>query len=141
MGPAIAVLAVLTLTAQASDAEPPIAVVDRFIAFVDASDASGAAAMLTNDAMLGIGDVGGPLRKETVLALNFKKQGCRRSGIHETDGPPKSQPDVRFVELRYICPYGAKSGRSGEHEITVTYFAQGSKIAGYYLHAGTAPKP
>ena len=141
MGPAIAVLAVLTLTAQASDAEPPIAVVDRFIVFVDAFDASGAAAMLTNDAMLGIGDVGGPLRKETVLALNFKKQGCRRSGIHETDAPPKSQPNVRFVEVRYICPYGAKSGRSGEHELTVTYFAQGSKIAGYYLNAGTEPKP
>lgn len=141
MGPALGVIAVLTLTAQASGAEPPIAVVDRFIAFVDASDAAGAAAMLTNDAMLGIGDVGGPLRKETVLALNFKKQGCRRSAIHETDGPPKSQPNVRFVKVRYICPYGAKSGRSGEHELTVTYFAQGSKIAGYYLNAGTEPKP
>ena len=137
MNPALAAFAMIA----APSAEPPIAVVDRFIAFVDASDASGAAAMLTDDAMLGMGDVGGPLRKETVLAVNFKKQGCRRSGIRETDGPPRSQPNMRFVELRNICPYGAQSGRSGEHELTVTYFVQGNKIAGYYLDGGTAPYP
>ncbi|MFD1951924.1 hypothetical protein ACFSGX_14215 [Sphingomonas arantia] len=130
----VALLAAAAPITPVSNAETPTAIVERLLQASTKQDWPTALAMLTADAQLGMGDVGGPLDKATVSILGvLDRYGCRRTSIRETTQRDPVQSQIRFVEVRRICPYGPQSGRSGEHELITTYFVNGTKIAGFYL--------
>lgn len=127
-------------SAETATTETPTAVVERLLEASAKEDWPAALAMLTADAQFGMGDVGGPLDKETVSLLNvLGKYGCRITSTHETPQRDPVRSKLRFVDVKRTCPYGAESGRSGEHELVVTYFIEGTQIAGFYLDIKSAP--
>lgn len=138
----VALLAATAPIMVMSNVETPAVVVQRLLEASAKEDWPTALAMLTADAQLGMGDVGGPLNKETVSILGvLEKNGCRITSTHETDQRDRVQSDIRFVDVKRMCPYGSASDRSGEHELICTYFVKGEKIAGFYLHLKAAPPP
>jgi hypothetical protein len=136
-----ALLAVTPIVAM-SGVETPVSVVRRLLEAGAEEDWPTVLAMLTADAMFGIGDVGAPLNKESVSTLSaLEKYGCRIISMREKPSKPPIKGNTLFVEVKRSCPYGAVSGKSGEHELTTTYFVIGKKVAGYYTEMNLAPKP
>jgi hypothetical protein len=122
-------LALRATAAPADDA--PNAIVRRFLSLSQRQDLGPAAAMLTTDAQFGINDIGGPLNAETLpLVTGFYKQGCTISDEIETANRMPERPLVRFVETHWACP---DHSSRGTHEMKITWFVQGEKLAGFYL--------
>jgi hypothetical protein len=132
-------LPLIALTLLASALPPPDDtdaknVALRFMSLTEAKDWAAAAAMLTSDAQILIGHVGGPLNAETLPVtgtMNSPKTSCALADTQQTPSRLPDHPELRFVEAHYTC---LKEGGPKTHEMTVTYLVQGAKIAGYMLN-------
>lgn len=123
-----------------SNVETPAVVVQRLLEASAKEDWPTALAMLTADTQLGMGDVGGPLNKDTVSILGvLEKYGCHITSTQETAQRDPVRSDIRFVDVKRMCPYGSASNRTGKHELIITYFVKAQKIAGFYLYLIAAP--
>jgi len=136
-----ALLALAPIVAM-SGREMPTTIVQRLLEASAKEDWPAVLTMLTTDAQLGMGDVGGPLNKETVSILGqMEKYGCRITSIRDTPNILPVKYDTLFVEVKRTCPYGAVLGKSGEHEISTIYFVKGQKVAGFYIQINSPPTP
>jgi hypothetical protein len=125
-------LVLLTTASPASDEPPPKAVVVRFLERARERDWTAAAAMLTADAQVLVGHVGGPLNAETVSVIGaMDRANCKALEPAETKQRLDGHPDLRFVEVRHQCSYRDKPGT---HEMVATIFVKKGQIAGYMLN-------
>jgi hypothetical protein len=138
----IAALVAVSPIVAMSGVETPVIVVKHLLEASARDDWTTVLAMLTTDATFGMGDVGGPLNKDSISILSaLEKYGCRIISMRQTNFRIPNRDNMQFVDVKRACPYGAVSGKSGEHELTTTYFVIGKKVAGFYLQINPAPKP
>ncbi|MET0307235.1 MAG: hypothetical protein ABW023_00885 [Sphingomonas sp.] len=104
------------------------AVTSRFLTYLEQGETAKAAAMLTRDAMMAAGDVGGPFLVE---ALPFARLGCTRRSVADTARPLSSdKPNIRVVAVTWTCLHGAEPG---PHVRKGTFLIDGQKVAGLYI--------
>jgi len=131
-------LAILASGSPLDDSSPKVVAL-RFMALIKAKDWKAATAMLTDDAQFVVGHVGGPLNTETIPitdTVNSTKVTCTLLDTTQTDDRLPGHPEMSFVESRYQC---LKEGGPQTHELRITYFVKGQKIAGYMLNSGARP--
>ena len=121
----------LQAAAPPSGADDAEALVDRFMTAIERRDDS-ASSMLTDNAMMGAGDVGGPLVVPAIQDLvGMMTDYCRRTGVATRPETLESLgAEAIVVVARYVCitpedPAG--------HEVTWNYIIVGGRIAAIYM--------
>ena len=116
----------------------PADVVTAFLKKVETSPAD-ANAMLTEDAQMGVGDVGGEMDDVSILTMMFEELGgkCLITDIKLADRQFEDMPDISIVSSKIICATDYKF--IAEREMDISFFVRGDAIAGMYIHADGPP--
>ncbi|HYC74857.1 hypothetical protein [Brevundimonas sp.] len=120
------VAALLGVAARAGD---PAALVTRFLDLMD-RDPVAAAALLDPEAMMGVGDIGGPLTVETLAVI--RSAGCVHQGRSAVDEELTASLDgeAAAVVTDWLCSPG--EGQPAR-PLTISFIVGEQRIAGAYL--------
>jgi hypothetical protein len=115
--------------AQTAPRPDPIAVARSFYAALDRDDAA-VGALLTADAMIVAGDVGGPLTGDLARQLlGMAREHCRQPGFAPAERP-SPDPGVTIIVARYHC---VSSEHPEGYDVALELFVRGERIAGVYF--------
>lgn len=140
LGPGAALLAAASGWAMAEPPggaleDPPSAVVGNFLGALERDERSAAQAMLADNAMIGVGDVGGPLTASAYAeVMRGLGSNCRRTRL-ERDPRPFDMPGrtIAVVAVHFDC---VSAERPERHALRIDYLVGGERIVGIYMDAG-----
>jgi hypothetical protein len=123
--------------APAAEERDPLSVVNAFLSALD-RDEREANAMLADNAMFGVGDVGGPLTAGMLRQMMTEfRRDCRLTGLAR-DTRPFDMPgrSIAVIAGDYHC---MTRERPEGHDLRISYLVEGERLVGVYI-AGGAPR-